>query len=76
MTPMQALVAATGSAAKAIGQDAILGTLHAGKLADFVVVDGDPLTDIGILGQPAHIRGVYKGGVRVCRGRCADEPCD
>lgn len=63
MSPLQALTAATGTAAAAIGQAHSLGTLAPGKLADFVVVDGDPLADIGILTRPDNIVQVYKGGV-------------
>jgi imidazolonepropionase-like amidohydrolase len=43
MTPMQAIVATTRSAAELMGLDAELGTLEAGKRADLVVVAGDPL---------------------------------
>src|SRR5437667_11516162 len=49
MTPMQALQAATGWAAECLGQEAELGTVEAGKLADLVVVDGNPAADITIL---------------------------
>ena len=45
LTPQQALVAATGSAARVMGLGE-LGTLEPGKWADFVVLDGDPLADI------------------------------
>ena len=45
MTPMQALVAATGGAARVMGLDD-LGTLEPGKHADFLVLDADPLADI------------------------------
>jgi len=62
MTPMQALQAATGWAAECLGQEADLGTLEPGKLADLVVVAGDPLDDIGILRDIAKIRLVLKGG--------------
>jgi imidazolonepropionase-like amidohydrolase len=62
MTPMQALVAATGRAAQALGLDHLLGTLSPGKLADFVVINGDPLADVRLLTQPAVIVDVYKGG--------------
>lgn len=65
MTPMQAIVAATGGAAAAIGQVAHLGALQPGKLADFVVVDGDPLADIALLTRPEQIVRVYKGGIAV-----------
>ena len=44
MTPYQALQAATVNPAKALALDA--GTIEPGKLADLVVVDGDPLADI------------------------------
>lgn len=45
-TPMEALQAATQAPARALGRDAELGTIAAGKRADLVVVDGDPLADI------------------------------
>ena len=45
LTPLQALVAATGTAARVMGLGG-LGTLEPGKWADFVVLDGDPLADI------------------------------
>jgi len=62
MTPMQALQAATGWAAECLGREADLGTLEPGKLADLVVVAGDPLADIGILRDIEKIRLVLKGG--------------
>ena len=46
LSPMEALVAATGNAAALLGWDDRLGTLAAGKLADIVAVAGDPLQDI------------------------------
>ena len=62
MTPMQALVATTRSAAELMGLDAELGTLEAGKRADLVVVDGDPL-ELGELAS--RISAVYQDGRRV-----------
>jgi imidazolonepropionase-like amidohydrolase len=44
-SPMQALRAATGWAAEAMGWEDI-GTLAPEKLVDLVAVDGDPLSDI------------------------------
>jgi len=62
MTPMQALQAATGWAAECLGQEADLGTLQPGKLADLVVVRGDPLTDITLLSDINRIALVVKDG--------------
>ena len=49
-SPMQALQAATGWAAEAMDWKEI-GTLEPGKLADVIAVAGDPLTDIGVMGE-------------------------
>jgi imidazolonepropionase-like amidohydrolase len=46
LTPMQALVAATGGAARVMHLDKEVGTLQPGKRADFVVLTADPLADI------------------------------
>jgi imidazolonepropionase-like amidohydrolase len=50
-----ALVAATSAAAFALGLQEILGTVEEGKLADLVVVDGDPIEHPELLGDPASI---------------------
>jgi imidazolonepropionase-like amidohydrolase len=62
MTPTQAIVATTRSAAELMGLEAELGTLEAGKRADFVVVDGDPL-EVATLDQ--RISAVYQDGAQV-----------
>lgn len=62
MSPLQALRAATGWAAECIGREADLGTVEKGKLADLVVVAGDPLADVAILQKPEQIALVIKGG--------------
>jgi imidazolonepropionase-like amidohydrolase len=51
LSPMQALVAATRSAAENLGMAHEIGTLEVGKLADLVLVDGDPVTDITATGR-------------------------
>jgi imidazolonepropionase-like amidohydrolase len=51
LTPMQIIVAATQGSAQVCGIDQELGTLVPGKIADILVVDGDPLSDLGVLRQ-------------------------
>ena len=62
LTPLQALQAATGWAAECIGREREVGTVEKGKLADLIVVDGDPLADVTILQNPERIALVLKGG--------------
>jgi imidazolonepropionase-like amidohydrolase len=62
MTPMQALVATTRSAAELMGLDGELGTLEEGKRADLVVVDGDPLE---VSELASRISAVYQDGRQV-----------
>jgi imidazolonepropionase-like amidohydrolase len=49
MTPMQAIVATTRSAAECTRIDQLTGTLQPGKRADVLAIDGDPLADIRVL---------------------------
>jgi imidazolonepropionase-like amidohydrolase len=49
MTPMQIIVAATRNSARSCNMERELGTLEAGKLADVLVVDGNPLLDVHAL---------------------------
>ncbi len=59
MTPRQALVSATSVGARVFAEKPDFGTLTVGKRADMLVVDGDPLADIGRLADPWL---VVKGG--------------
>ena len=61
-SPMEAIVAATSNAADLLGLSDSVGTIEEGKMADLVVVDGDPLKDIGLLGPKKGIEAVYKSG--------------
>ncbi|MEM7543499.1 MAG: amidohydrolase family protein, partial [Pseudomonadota bacterium] len=69
MSPLEALSAATVSGAKAIGIEQELGTLAAGKLADFVMLTANPLDDIE---NTRHIRNVVKNG-RIYSGDNLDQ---
>ena len=60
--PMEALSATTLEAAKLLRMDDRIGSLEAGKLADFVVIDGDPLTDVRVLQDKRRILTVAIGG--------------
>lgn len=62
MTPMQAIIASTKTASEAIHSDADVGTLEVGKLADLLVVDGDPLSDIGVLADADRLLVIMQGG--------------
>lgn len=62
MDPMGAILAGTRNAAALLGLNDRIGTLEAGKLADLVVCDGDPLSDIGALGDPARVVAILQGG--------------
>ena len=62
MTLMEPIVAGTGEAAACCGIDGELGTLEAGKLADLLVVDGDPLRDVTVLQDRERVRLVLKEG--------------
>jgi imidazolonepropionase-like amidohydrolase len=65
LSPMQALQSATGNAARAVGVDATRGTLEAGKAADLLILDADPLDSIV---NTRKIRTVIKDG-RVVTGK-------
>lgn len=54
-TPMDAIVSATRHGAKVLGIDSDLGSLEVGKLAEIVIVDGDPLQDITLFQDASNI---------------------
>jgi imidazolonepropionase-like amidohydrolase len=62
MTPMEAILAATASAAELLGIRALVGTVEAGKMADLLLVDGNPLKRIELLQDRASLAGVMQGG--------------
>jgi imidazolonepropionase-like amidohydrolase len=66
LTPAQALAAGTGTAARCMGLGDRLGTLEAGRAADFLVLTADPLADIR---HTRAIESVWIAGNRVDRER-------
>lgn len=62
LTPTQAIVAGTRNAAELVGVADRAGTVEAGKVADLVVCDGDPLADISLLGDRDNVVLVVQGG--------------
>jgi imidazolonepropionase-like amidohydrolase len=62
MSPMEAIVSATGNAAKFLRLGHLVGTLAPANEADLLVVDGDPLADISCLQDAARLSLVMKGG--------------
>lgn len=60
--PLKALQAATVEAACMCGVEEKVGSIETGKLADILVVNGDPLTDVAAI---RHVEAVFKGGKRV-----------
>ena len=65
MSPMDAIVATTKTAAECLGWEDQIGTLEAGKLADVVITSVDPLSNIGSLKEAANIKMVMKDGAVV-----------
>ncbi|RJL34340.1 amidohydrolase family protein [Bailinhaonella thermotolerans] len=59
-TPREALLTATGDAARALGYGGVLGVVAPGAFADLVAVEGDPLSDIR---SAAAVRTVFVRGV-------------
>jgi imidazolonepropionase-like amidohydrolase len=62
IAPLEVVRWATVHGAALMGRSVDLGTVAAGKLADLLVVDGDPVADISVLGDPGRIVGVMKDG--------------
>jgi imidazolonepropionase-like amidohydrolase len=72
LAPGEALVAATSTAAQALGLGEHIGTVAEGKLADLLIVDGDPVAEPGLLADPARIWLVLRLGVPVA-GRALEQ---
>ncbi len=68
MTPLDAIRAATTSAAASLGRSQELGSISPGKFADMIAIKGDPLEDIELMRQVTGVikegRLVHQGGAR------------
>lgn len=64
-TPFQVLNSATAVNAEIMGREGELGTIQDGSLADFLVLDFNPLQDLEALAGGGAIEAIYKGGKRV-----------
>jgi len=61
-TPMEALEAGTRIASEVLGLESQIGTIEVGKLADLVVVQGNPMDDVGVLLSEEAVHLVMQGG--------------
>ena len=73
LTAAEALTAATGTAAEALGLEQHIGTVETGKLADLVIVDGDPVREPRLLADPGRIWLVLQLGAPAA-GRALEAP--
>jgi imidazolonepropionase-like amidohydrolase len=62
MTAMEAIVSATKYGSQIMEMEDRIGTIEVGKLADILVVDGDPLKDISILQDHSKLNVILKDG--------------
>lgn len=62
LTPLQAIQCATSTNAFALRLAGEVGEIAPGKLADVIVIDGDPARDIAVLGDRTRLRHVVRGG--------------
>ena len=63
LSVMDAIVASTGNAAKALGWDSWMGTLEPGKVADLIVHEKNPLEDLRVLADKTSLQFVMKDGL-------------
>ena len=62
LTPMEAIVATTKTASEVLGLEKKIGILEKGKMADLIVVNGNPIDDISLLQKNQNILAVMKEG--------------
>ena len=62
LTPLEAIRCATKDGALALRMKDQVGSIEAGRLADLLLIDGDPSRDVTVLGRRDKLRMVMKGG--------------
>jgi imidazolonepropionase-like amidohydrolase len=62
-SPLDTIKCATRTGAEILGREKEIGTLEAGKLADVLIVDGDPMADISVLENRRQFLAVMQGGI-------------
>jgi imidazolonepropionase-like amidohydrolase len=62
LSAMDAIVAGTGNAARALGWNSWLGSLEKDKVADLIVMDANPLDDLRTIAEKKHLQFVMKEG--------------
>ncbi len=75
-TPLEAIRAGTSACARALRLDGETGAIEAGRLADVLIVDGDPSEDVTVLADRTRIREVMIGGRRMPLGPIEPERGD
>lgn len=70
MTEKDALVACTKTGSEALGLENTLGTIEKGKIADILIVEGNPLKDIKVLQDKKNIQMIMKNGVIIKIDQC------
>jgi imidazolonepropionase-like amidohydrolase len=69
-TPEETIKCATQTGAEILGMEKEIGTVEVGKLADLLIVEGDPIADISILEDRKRFLAVIQGGI-IKAGRLA-----
>jgi imidazolonepropionase-like amidohydrolase len=62
LSPMESLLSATKTNASLFGLEDEIGTVERGKLADLLVVEGNPLENIAVLQKKSNLKLIMKGG--------------
>src|SRR5256714_15394083 len=67
LSPMEAIQTATLNSARLLKMDQLIGSIEEGKLADLVIVDGNPLENIKVLQDKGRLRWVIQDGEPIVR---------